>query len=48
MKTVGGLRRTRDRGLERTHLAGYLVGAAYNLARLARLPAPPAPPPAAA
>ena len=31
MKTVGGFRRTRYCGLERTQLAGYLVGAAYNL-----------------
>jgi transposase len=39
MKTVGGLRRTRFRGLERTSLAGYLVAAAYNLVRIARLAA---------
>ena len=37
MKTVGGLRKTRVRGLERVNCAGYLVGAAYNLVRLARL-----------
>jgi transposase len=37
MKAVGGFRRTRFRGLERTQLAGYLVGAAYNLLRIARL-----------
>ena len=37
MKTVGGFRRTRFRGLERTGLAGYLVAAAYNLVRIARL-----------
>ena len=37
MKTVGGLRRTRYRGLALTGLAGYLVGAAYNLVRLGRL-----------
>ena len=42
MKTVGGLRRTRFRGLERTHFAGYLVAAAYNLVRVARLIAQPA------
>ena len=42
MKTVGGFRRTRFRGLERTHLAGYLVATAYNLVRIARLTAPPA------
>ena len=39
MKTVGGLRRTRYRGQERTGLLGYLVATAYNLVRLARLPA---------
>jgi transposase len=37
MKTVGAFRRTRYRGVARTDLAGLLVGAAYNLARLARL-----------
>ena len=37
MKTIGGFRRTRFRGLERTQLAGYLVAAAYNLLRMARL-----------
>lgn len=37
MKTVGGFRRTRYRGVARTGLAGYLVAAAYNLVRLARL-----------
>ena len=37
MKTVGGFRKTRVRGLERVNCAGYLVGAAYNLVRLARL-----------
>jgi IS5 family transposase len=37
MKTIGGLRRTRYRGLDRTGLAGYLVGTAYNLVRLSRL-----------
>jgi len=37
IKTVGGLRRTRYRGLARVNFAGYLVGAAYNLVRLARL-----------
>jgi len=36
-KTVGGFERTRYRGLERTGMAGYLVGAAYNLVRLATL-----------
>jgi IS5 family transposase len=37
MKTVGGFRRTRYRGLDRTGLAGYLVGTAYNLVRMAKL-----------
>jgi transposase len=41
MKTVGGLRRTRYRGLDRTQLHAYLVAAAYHLLRIARLsPAP--------
>jgi transposase len=39
MKTVGGFRRTRFIGLERTQLAGYFVAAAYNLVRMARLAA---------
>ena len=39
MKTVGGLRRARFRGLDRTALAGYLVGTAYNLVRLLMLEA---------
>jgi len=37
MKMVGGFRRTRFRGLDRTSLAGYLVATAYNLVRLSRL-----------
>jgi transposase len=37
MKTFGGFRRTRYRGLERTQLAGYLVATAYNLVRMVRL-----------
>ena len=37
MKTVGGFRRTRYRGVERTGLWGYFVGAAYNLVRLGRM-----------
>jgi IS5 family transposase len=40
MKTVGGFRRTRYRGLDRTGLAGYLVATAYNLVRLVKLLAP--------
>lgn len=37
IKTVGGLRKTRYRGRRRTQLAAYLVGAAYNLLRIAKL-----------
>jgi IS5 family transposase len=37
MKAYGGLRRTLARGLRRVQLHAYLVGAAYNLLRLARL-----------
>lgn len=37
MKTVGGLRKTRYRGVERTQLCAYFTGAAYNLLRLSRL-----------
>ena len=37
LKSVGGFRRTRYRGLARTQLAGYLVAAAYNLGRMTRL-----------
>jgi IS5 family transposase len=36
MKTFGGFRRTRYRGLERTQLAGYLVATAYNRVRMVR------------
>lgn len=37
MKAYGGLRRTMLRGIKRVQLQAYLVGAAYNLLRLARL-----------
>ena len=37
MKTVGGFRRTRYRGVGRTWLAGYFVATAYNLVRMASL-----------
>lgn len=37
MKTVGGFRRTRYLGVDRTGLAGYLVATAYNLVRMAKL-----------
>ena len=36
-KTVAGFRRTRYRGQRRTQFAAHLVGAAYNLLRVARL-----------
>lgn len=37
MKTVGGLRKSRFVGLQKTQFAAYMVGAAYNLLRMARL-----------
>lgn len=37
IKTVGGLRRSRYRGRERTQAWGYFVAGAYHLLRLARL-----------
>lgn len=37
MKTVGGLRKSRFIGIAKTQLAAYMVGAAYNLLRIARL-----------
>jgi transposase len=42
MKTAGGMKRSRFRGLARTQLAGYVVGAAYNLLRMSRLMPQPA------
>jgi len=48
MKTIGGFRRTRYRGLDRTGLAGYLVATAYDLVRLSRLAARQSAIPAAA
>jgi len=39
IKAYGGLRRTLVRGLGRVQLHAYLVGAAYNLLRLARFAA---------
>jgi len=41
-KTVGNFRRSRYRGKQRTELASYFVGAAYNLLRIARILAVPA------
>ena len=37
MKTEGGFRRTRYRGVELTGLAGYFVATAYNLVRMVNL-----------
>lgn len=37
MKTVGGLRRSRYRGKERTQAWGYFAAGTYNLLRLVRL-----------
>ncbi|MDB6019248.1 MAG: tnp23 [Pedosphaera sp.] len=37
MKTVGGLRKTRYRGIERTQAWVYFVAGAYNLLRMTRL-----------
>ena len=37
MKTVGGFRRSRYRGVERTGLCGELVATAYKLVRMSRL-----------
>ena len=37
MKTVGGFRKTRFKGRERTEAAAFMVGAAYNLVRMANL-----------
>ena len=37
MKTVGGLRKTRCRGVERTQEHALMVGAAYNLLRMGKL-----------
>lgn len=48
MKTVGGFRRTRYKGLDRTGLAGYLVATAYNLVRMVKLARSPAGKPATA
>ena len=37
MKTVGGMRRTRYRGVDRTQAWAYFVAATYNLLRITRL-----------
>lgn len=41
VKTVGGFRKTRFRGIKRTNMAAKVVGAAYNLLRMAKLGASP-------
>jgi transposase len=42
MKTFGGFRHTRFKGRRRTHFAGMLVAATYNLLRVCRLLSSPA------
>jgi transposase len=42
MKTVGNFRKTRFRGFGPNQIAAYMVGAAYNLVRVAKLLAAPA------
>jgi hypothetical protein len=42
MKTIGGMRKTRNKGRDRTQLAVWMVGAAYNLLRMAKLRPEPA------
>lgn len=37
IKVIGGLRRSRYRGMQRTQAFGYFVAATYNLVRMARL-----------
>lgn len=43
MKTVGGFRKTRFKGIGRTQLCAYFVGAACNLVRMANLALGPPP-----
>jgi transposase len=42
MKTIGNFRRTRLKGRRKTQFAAHLIGAAYNLLRVAKLLAAPA------
>lgn len=42
LKAVGGLRRTRHRGEAKTQFTAHVVGAAYNLLRMAKLLSQPA------
>ena len=39
VKTTANFRRTRWRGIAKTQLAAYMVGAAYNLLRMSKLQA---------
>ena len=39
IKTVGGFRRTRYLGIERTQAAAYFIAGTYNLLRMVRLEA---------
>lgn len=41
-KTIGNFRKTRYKGVERTQMASYVIGAAYNLLRIARATPQPA------
>lgn len=41
-KTVGNFRKTRYKGVKRTQMASYMVGAAYNLLRIANANSQPA------
>lgn len=44
MKTIGGLRKTRYKGIRRTGLYAWIAGSAYNLLRMAKLCGPEAAP----
>jgi len=37
MKTTGGFRKTRFKGIRKTQMAAWLVGTAYNLLRIAKM-----------
>jgi len=41
MKTVGGMRKVRHRGIRKIQACGHIVGATYNLVKLANLEAAP-------
>jgi transposase len=42
LKTIGGMRKTRFRGVKRTELYAHMAGAAYNLVRMSNLLVEPA------